>query len=174
MSKIGSKKKDLPFKIQGAFFDCVSVAHHQDRDEAEHAPENDAALLDCVAVHDCPRVHEHDLDVEQDKKHRHDIKLHTEARLAFTLRNHAAFVRGILGGGAFPGFANHHADNQGGSGEEDGYEDLRANPQGLVYFTPARWPFCWAIALAKAEGKPLYFLPFFLTAPRATRFCNFS
>src|SRR6266480_2494870 len=45
---------------------------------------------------------------------------------------------------------------------------------GFCYFTPARWPFCWAIALAKAEGNPLYFLPFFLTAPRATRFCNFS
>src|SRR5881397_1638478 len=26
----------------------------------------------------------------------------------------------------------------------------------------------------KKNGKPLYFLPFFLTAPRATRFCNFS
>src|SRR4030095_13193812 len=47
-------------------------------------------------------------------------------------------------------------------------------PGGFRYFTPARWPFCWAIALAKAEGNPLYFLPFFLTAPRATRFCNFS
>src|SRR5882762_4903558 len=45
---------------------------------------------------------------------------------------------------------------------------------GSGYFTPARWPFCWAIAAAKAEGNPLYFLPFFLTAPRATRFCNFS
>src|SRR6202049_4614500 len=30
------------------------------------------------------------------------------------------------------------------------------------------------MAAANAEGSPLYFLPFFLTAPRATRFCNFS
>src|SRR5213083_888708 len=30
------------------------------------------------------------------------------------------------------------------------------------------------MALARAAGSPLYFLPFFLTAPRATRFCNFS
>src|SRR5438552_10103179 len=39
---------------------------------------------------------------------------------------------------------------------------------------PARWPFDGAMALASAEGNPLYFLPFFLTAPRATRFCSFS
>ena len=61
---ISGVEAGLSFKIQRAFFDCVSVAHHQDRDEAEHAPENDAALPDCVAVHDCPRVHEHDLNVE--------------------------------------------------------------------------------------------------------------
>src|SRR5437667_2672652 len=38
----------------------------------------------------------------------------------------------------------------------------------------ARCPFWGAIACASAEGRPLYFLPFFLTAPRATRFCSFS
>src|ERR1700757_897968 len=47
-------------------------------------------------------------------------------------------------------------------------------PVRFRYFTPARWPFCCAIALAKAEGKLLYFFLVFLTAPRATRFCNFS
>src|ERR1700681_3981733 len=35
-------------------------------------------------------------------------------------------------------------------------------------------PFCGAIAAARAAGSPLYFLPVFLTAPRATRFCSFS
>jgi hypothetical protein len=129
MSKSRSKKRDLPFKIQGALFDCVSVAHHQDCDEAEHAPENNAALPDGVAVHDCPRVHEHDLDVEQDKKHRHHVKLHAEARLAFTLRDHAAFVRRILGWRTLSAFAYEHTDNQRGSGEEDGYEDLQENRQ---------------------------------------------
>jgi hypothetical protein len=150
----GVRTEDLPFKIQGAFFDCVSVAHHQDRDEAEHAPENDAALLNGVAVRDRPRVHEHDLDVEQDKKHRHQVKLHAEARLVFTLRDHAAFICGILGCRTFSAFAYQHTDNQRGSGEEDGYEDLQENwqifaqhpeflePAGLGYFTPARWPFC--------------------------------
>src|SRR5882724_1509601 len=112
----------LPFKIQGAFFDCVSVAHHQDRDEAEHAPENNAALFDSVAVHDCPRVHEDDLDIEQDKKHRHHVKLHAEARLAFTLGDHAAFVCGVFGSRALSALAYEHTDNQRGSSEENGYE----------------------------------------------------
>jgi hypothetical protein len=119
----------LPSKIQSAFFDGVSVTHHQDRDKAEHAPENDAALPDCVAVHDGPRIHEHDLDVEQDKKHRHDVKLHAEARLAFPLRDHAAFVRCILRGRAFSAFAYQHTDNQRRSSEENGYEDLQENRQ---------------------------------------------
>src|ERR1043166_8938184 len=35
-------------------------------------------------------------------------------------------------------------------------------------------PFCGAMAAARAAGSPLYFLPVFLTAPRATRFCSFS
>jgi len=122
----------LSLKIQSAFFDCVSVPHHQDRDEAEHAPEDDAALPDCVAVHDCPRVHEHDFNVEQDKKHRHDIKPHAEARLAFTLGDHAAFVCRILGRRTFSAFAYQHTDNQRGSGEKDGYNDLQENWQIFV------------------------------------------
>src|SRR5205814_1737146 len=123
------KRRDLSLKIQGAFFYRVSVAHHQNRDEAEHAPENDAALPDCVAVHDGPRVHEHDLDVEQDKKHRHDIKFYAEARLAFTLGDHPAFIRSILGGRTFSAFAHQHTDNQRGSGEKDGYKNLQENRQ---------------------------------------------
>ena len=47
-------------------------------------------------------------------------------------------------------------------------------PENYLIAATGMWPFCGAIALARAEGKPLYFLPFFLTAPRATRFCNFS
>src|SRR5882724_8212031 len=55
-----------------------------------------------------------------------------------------------------------------------GTSETQEGYQPLAYLTPAKWPFGGAIALANAEGKPLYFLPFFLTAPRATRFCNFS
>src|SRR5215212_7940666 len=58
------EQERLSLKIQGAFFDRVSVAHHQDRDETEHAPKNNAALLNGIAVYHRPWVHEHDLDVE--------------------------------------------------------------------------------------------------------------
>jgi hypothetical protein len=119
----------LPFKIQGAFFDRVSVAHHQDCNKAQHAPENNAALFDSVAVHDCPRIHENDLDIEQDKKHRHHVKLHAEARLAFPLGNHATFVWSILGGRTFSTLAYQHTDNQRGRSEEDGYKDLQEDRQ---------------------------------------------
>jgi hypothetical protein len=119
----------LSFEVERAFFDCVSVAYHQDCDEAEHAPENNAALPDRVPVHDCPRIHEHNLEVEQDKKHRHHVKLHAEARLAFTLGDHAAFVWGVFGGRTLSTFAYQHTDNQRGSGEENGYEDLQENRQ---------------------------------------------
>src|SRR5213595_2787520 len=147
MTKSNSKTRDLPFKIQSAFFDRVSVAHHQNRDEAEHAPENDAALPDSVAVHDCPRVHEYALDVEQDKKHRHDIKLPAQARLAFTLRDHDAFIRGILGGRTFSAFAHQDTDDQRGSGEEDGYQDLQENRQ----------IFTWHPEFPRFRSVPLFY-----------------
>jgi hypothetical protein len=121
--------RDLPLKIQRAFFDCVCVAHHQDGDETEHAPKNDAALPDAVAVRNRPRVHEHDLDVEQDKKHRYHVKLHAEARLALPLGDHAAFIRDVLSWRTFSAFTYKHTDNQRGNGEEDGYEDLQENRQ---------------------------------------------
>jgi hypothetical protein len=69
----------LLFKIQRAFFEGVNVTYHQDRDETEHTPEDDAAFFDGVSIYDRPRIHEHDLDVEQDKKHCHDVELDAEA-----------------------------------------------------------------------------------------------
>src|SRR5213075_2577588 len=68
-------------------------------------------------------------------------------------------------------FAGKPADILGAS---EGSPKISLATVGFAYLTPARWPLCGAIALAKAEGRPLYFLPFFLTAPRATRFCSFS
>src|SRR5437667_12496815 len=82
----------LFLKVQGPLFERVNVAHHQDRDEAERAPEDHATLFDCVSVNHRPRIHEDDLEVEKNEEHRHEIKLHTETRLPFTLRDHPAFV----------------------------------------------------------------------------------
>src|SRR5260370_36494223 len=77
-------------KIERAFFERVNVAHHQNRDEAEHAPENHAAVCDRFLVNDRPRIHEHDLEVEKNEQHRHEIEFHAETRLSPALRNHSA------------------------------------------------------------------------------------
>src|SRR5262249_4310391 len=83
-------------EIERAFSERVHVTNHQDANKTEHAPEDRAALLDRVAIHDCPRIHKHDLEVEQDEEHCDDIKPNAEARLPFALRNHPAFVRRVL------------------------------------------------------------------------------
>src|SRR5438552_16871259 len=72
-------------KIERAFFERVNIAHHQDRNEAQHAPKDYAAVRDRFLVNDRPRIHEHDLEVEEDEQHRHQIELHAEARLNLAL-----------------------------------------------------------------------------------------
>ena len=61
----------LFLELERAFFERVNVAHHQDRNKTEHAPEDESALLDRVSVNHCPGIHEDDLEVEKDKEHRH-------------------------------------------------------------------------------------------------------
>src|SRR4029450_2106439 len=183
--------RSLSFEVERALFERVNVAHHQDRNKTEHAPEDEPVLLDRVFVNYRPGIHENDLEVEKDEEHRHEIELHAKPRMAFALRHHTAFVSGVFSSCALSACSNQNTDQQCRAGKEYCYNNLQENrqifaqhleslavltpvPLGSAYLTPARWPFCWAIAAAKAEGKPLYFLPFFLTAPRATRFCNFS
>src|SRR5207253_11448182 len=57
-------------KIERALLQGVNVAHHQNGDEAKHAPEDHAAVRDRFFVNDRPGIHEHDLEVEQDEEHR--------------------------------------------------------------------------------------------------------
>src|SRR5215831_6388613 len=99
-------------EIERAFFEGVHVANHQDGNKAEHAPEDRAALLDRVAVNDCPRIHEHNLEIEQDEEHGHHIELDAEPRLLFSLRNHSAFIRGVFRSRASPAFAYQDTDDQ--------------------------------------------------------------
>src|SRR5437762_11218771 len=99
-------------EIERAFFEGVRVANHQDGNKAEHAPEDRAALLDRVAVNDRPRIHKHDLEVEQDEEHCHNVELNAEARLPFALRNHPAFIRSIFRSCASSAFAYENTDEQ--------------------------------------------------------------
>jgi hypothetical protein len=179
----------LFFPVQSAFSERVNVADHQGRDEAKHAPQDEAALPNRLFINDRPRVHEHDFQIEEDEEHGHEIKPYAEPRLSAALRHHAAFIRAVFRPGPFAGFSQRDAHEQSGDGKTCRHDYLQENRQvfsqhsrlpeigaPLVdYLTlAARWPFCGAIACASAEGRPLYFLPFFLTAPRATRFCSFS
>src|SRR2546423_12808954 len=96
-------------EIERAFFQRVNVAHHQNADEAKHAPENQTAVPDHFFVNDRPWIHEHDLEIEEDEEHRHEIELHTKARLSLALRNHPALVSGVLCRRSSPGFPEQHA-----------------------------------------------------------------
>ena len=51
---------------------------------------------DHFVVNDRPRIHEDDLEIEQDEEHRHQVELHAEARLRLHLAEHAALVGGIF------------------------------------------------------------------------------
>jgi hypothetical protein len=64
-------RRALSPEIERAFFERVGVANHQNRDETEHAPEDQAALFDRVPINHCPRIHENNLEIEKDKEHRH-------------------------------------------------------------------------------------------------------
>src|SRR5229473_3968314 len=97
-------------KIERSFFERVNIAHHQDRNEAQHAPEDYAAVRDRFFVNDRPRIHEHDLEVEEDEEHGHEIKLHAKARLSLPLWNHAALVGGVFRRRVSPCFAEQNAD----------------------------------------------------------------
>src|SRR5262245_31475797 len=103
---------ELFSEIERAFFERVHVANHQDRNKAEHAPKDRAALLDRVAVNDRPRIHKYNLEIEQNEEHCHHIELNAEARLPFALRNHPAFIRGVFRSRASPAFADKDADEQ--------------------------------------------------------------
>ncbi len=77
----------LTLPVERALFYRVNESDHQNDHEPKHAAENGPRIeiINIVAVHDGPRVHEHDLDIEQNKQHRDQVEFNTESRLGFTL-----------------------------------------------------------------------------------------
>src|SRR5262249_10185519 len=116
-------------KVERSFFESVCVPDHQDGNEAEHAPKDRAALFDRVTIHDGPRVHKYDLQVEQNEKHCYEIKLNTKAWLPFTLRNHSAFVGHVFSWSASSAFTYQDADEQRGNCEQSDNNDLQEDRQ---------------------------------------------
>src|SRR4029450_413186 len=121
--------RSLSFEVERALFERVNVAHHQDRNKTENAPEDEAVLLDRVFVNSRPGIHENDLEVEKDEEHRHEIELHAEPRMAFALRHHTAFVSGIFGSCALSACSNQNTDQQCRAGKEYCYNNLQENRQ---------------------------------------------
>src|SRR3954471_16440063 len=56
--------------LEGALLPGIVVPHDQDEDEHEHL---DQAEQQQLVEDDRPRKHEHGLDVEDDKEHRHQV-----------------------------------------------------------------------------------------------------
>src|SRR5438876_588552 len=74
--------------------------------------EIERAFFERVPVNDRPRIHKHDLEIEQDEEHCHNIELNAEPRLRFALRNHPAFIRGVFRSRPSSAFAYEDADEQ--------------------------------------------------------------
>src|SRR5688572_27346535 len=64
--------------VEGAFAPHIDVAGHEQREERENLPE---PCRTQIAKRDGPGIEECDLDVEEEKDHRHEVELD---RLPFT------------------------------------------------------------------------------------------
>jgi len=71
-----------------------------------------------------PWIHEHDLDIEDHKQHRNQIKFNRETRRATANWQHAAFVCGVFGRVPTCRTAKHHAEQKRRHGKSAGDKDL--------------------------------------------------
>lgn len=121
-----SRTSGLP--VQGAFLNRVHIAEGQDAYEGKHTPEYGGAVLhNGVLIDHRPRVHENDLQIEQDEEHRDEVELDAETGLRSLVGDHTALIRGVLGGIPAGGFSEQEADQQGAAGKTDGHEHLQEN-----------------------------------------------
>src|SRR6516164_2204903 len=101
----------LPFLVQCAFLQRINETDHEDYNETEHATEDGPPIfVDVIPIRDGPRIHEDDLDIEEDEQHRDQVEFHAKARLRFSHRQHPAFIGRILNGVAFTNPTYQHAD----------------------------------------------------------------
>ena len=105
---------------------------------------------DRLLVNDRPRIHEDDLEIEEDEEHRDQVELHAEARLRFALRHHAAFVGGVFYAISPAGSAQQHADEQSGDGESDRHQNVEENRKIFAEHSDGecgsrRAPFTWPL-----------------------------
>src|SRR6266576_1407893 len=92
------------FPVESLFLERVNVTDEQDGQKTYHRSENQIAggrISQHLPIDDCPGIQKNHFDIEEDKEHRDQVKLHRQSRAAFADRNHAALVSRILGSVAF-------------------------------------------------------------------------
>ena len=83
--------------LKRALLQRIQVGDKKNSDETEHGKEKYfCSSRNLLAVNHGPRIEEDNLDVEKDKKHRHEVEFDAEAGLTIADWIHAAFVGGIL------------------------------------------------------------------------------
>ena len=115
----------LFFPVQRPLLEGIDVPNHENGYEAEHAPKDQLALDDHFLEDDCPGVHEHDFQIEQNEKHGDQVKLHAEAWLRFPLWYHSAFVGSVLNSRSPSSHSQKHTDEQGGNCKTDCNSDVQ-------------------------------------------------
>src|SRR6476660_7339774 len=89
--------RPLVLPIESALLQGVDVADKKNTEERKHRAKNEICIsLEHLAINNGPWIKKDNLDIEKNEKHRHQIKLHRKARVAFPHRQHAAFIRHIL------------------------------------------------------------------------------
>lgn len=113
------------FPVEHAFFDGVNVANCDESQKPGHTPEDARSVRfdHRLEVHR-PRIEKNHLDIEKDKEHRDEVKLHRKSRLCLTLRQHSALVGQILGRCALRGFPEKDADEQRNRTKSENDSDL--------------------------------------------------
>jgi len=116
--------RQLALPVQSAFLECIDVGDGEESCETGHAPKNHCAFGDEILEAHRPRIHEDDLDIEDDEEHGDEVELDAEARGPFSDGEHAALVRCFLGVvmGAF--FAEENAESEGCARKTNGGEGL--------------------------------------------------
>lgn len=117
--------RGLALPVQGSFFESINVGNREESGKARHAPKNHGALTNEVRKADRPRIHEDDLNVEDDEEHGDKVEFHAEARGSIANGEHATFVGSFLGLVVGSFFTKEDAEAKSGAGKTDGGEGLK-------------------------------------------------
>src|SRR3989338_8611139 len=111
----------LGLPLQGPFFPRVDEAEHHHRQEEEHLEDPRPPQS---SEHHRPREEEHQLDVEQDEQHRHEVELHGEPAARLGDGRLAALEWLLLdGGGLLRAEQRGQQDEAAGDGRGDGADN---------------------------------------------------